>query len=697
MGFGFFEHVYPEDLIKCRFPGVKDASDIAAAKTKLASSVPMMRQDSNTSARSSNTDGTSRTLRPTTYAQDPLPESEAPLDIQAPTSLLNELIQDGVVKYAKNQDAVLTVTTEMRLRSKDNEYRWHLVQGSYIDSVNFGAGDAQWIIACADISDQKDNEAKLQLANKALEMEMSRKMEYLSSMSHEIRTPLNGIIGNLQFLNNSGLDEHQQEWSFGVEQAANGMQTLINDILDVSKAEAKMLKLSLDWFSPRANIEQVLENLISRASEKHLELCYEIADAVPWRVKGDGGRIRQILLNLVGNAIKFTKYGEILVKCDFAPEDVDRTDLPELEGNEILLRWQIIDTGTGFSDEDAKLLFKPYSQIDNSDTRHIGGTGLGLILCRTMVELHGGKIYATSAPGEGSTFTFYARFLVKEAGDSAFGSLSSVAASVKSAWSITTVPSRSSSSNQVPIFQTTVTESPMSAPSRLSRDDQDSPALLSDGSSTRSLGSLSSVQFQRSLRSSTSTVDSVAANLTLPSDDGATGSSIDGNDSTPMLQPRTFTKSSAPDAKSSPITPEIPTLDSAASSITAGSNTSAKTSPISTAPDLKIRDSTPSAIFEALAETCVPMAKAPNGLTSPSIASSSTQHFPPPNTSIEISTKPKTTKPGKKIKSHPKMLSILVVCPMPSTRRTTTEHIKKVLPTSVPAQITSEEDSDIAL
>ena len=148
-------------------------------------------------------------------------------------------------------------------------------------------------------------------------------------------------------------------------------------------------------------IEEVIETLMSKASEKRLELCYEMAENVPSSVNGDPGRIKQILLNLVSNAIKFTRHGEVWVKCDI-PSPMPSL---ELDPNEVFLQFSVKDTGSGFTNEDAKLLFKPYSQIDSSDNRNIGGTGLGLILCRTMVELHGGKILEAFLAISGRTKT----------------------------------------------------------------------------------------------------------------------------------------------------------------------------------------------------------------------------------------------------------------------------------------------------
>ena len=415
LGFGFLDHVHSDDIIKCQFPAFSNV-DIPSATPRFPALHPLSPIERKISSAD-----LSEVSMSTDDTMKPIPGSGSDgftgsSGVLAPSGLLRNLANKGVIKASKDGQGRLSITTEMRLRSKSGQYRWHLVQGSLIESVNFGQGEAQWIIACADISDQKGIEEKLKEANTTLESETTRKMQFLSTMSHEIRTPLNGIIGNLQFLLNSKLDEYQAEWTYGADAAARGMHDLINDILDVSKAEAKMLTLYYDWFHIRSIIEDVFETLASKANEKRLELCYSVDKHVPSNVKGDGGRIRQVLLNLVSNAIKFTQRGEIFVNCSVKRDLMDDTQsMPD--SSEINLLFSVQDTGSGFSEDDAKILFRPYSQIDNSSTRHNGGTGLGLLLCKQMVELHNGDISAFSTPGKGSTFTFSARFKLPTNGD----------------------------------------------------------------------------------------------------------------------------------------------------------------------------------------------------------------------------------------------------------------------------------------
>lgn len=417
LGFGFLDHVHPDDIIKCQFPAISGTTDVASPKA----AVSRFRSDGHGDGSSSSTDisEASATTDETMKARSPGSTYEGTsgsVHVLAPSGLLRNLAAKGIVKASKDGQGRLSITSEMRLKSQSGHYRWHLVQGSLIESVNFGKGEAQWIIACADISDQKHIEEKLKDANTTLESETTRKMQFLSTMSHEIRTPLNGIIGNLQFLLNSNLDDYQAEWTYGADAAARGMHDLINDILDVSKAEAKMLTLYYDWFHIRSIIEDVFETLASKANEKRLELCYFVDKDVPSNIKGDAGRIRQVLLNLVSNAIKFTQRGEICVDCKIKRISIEEAaDLKD--SDEVNLIFNVQDTGSGFTEDDAKILFRPYSQIDNSSTRNNGGTGLGLLLCKQMVELHHGEISAYSTPGKGSTFTFSARFKLPTGND----------------------------------------------------------------------------------------------------------------------------------------------------------------------------------------------------------------------------------------------------------------------------------------
>jgi hypothetical protein len=231
---------------------------------------------------------------------------------------------------------------------------------------------------------------------------MDEKSRFLSNMSHEIRTPLNGIIGMVNFLIDSSLTAEQLEHVNIIRASTEGLRGLINDILDLSKAEAGMISLVMDWLYVRALIEEVNDLTSTMAIDKGLELNYLVEDDVPAQVKGDRFRIRQILLNIVGNAIKFTQKGEVFIRCSS-----HHSDNGELVKNEMYLKFDVIDTGRGFNDQEAEHLFKRFSQIDGSSTRQHGGTGLGLVISRQLAQLHGGDMSATGIPQKGATFTLF--------------------------------------------------------------------------------------------------------------------------------------------------------------------------------------------------------------------------------------------------------------------------------------------------
>ena len=636
LGFGFLDHVHPEDLVKCRFPGF-EALGSSPRTTELSQSArqPVTQTDSTSAAADSEetgiTDKATKVSSRTSYS----PSADVPI----PNELLRGLAQDGVILCATDGQGNLSITTELRLKSREGEYHWHLVQGCYIESVNFGQGEAQWFIACTDISNQKNTEAKMEQTNAALEVsnaalgkEMQQKMGYLSAMSHEIRTPLNGIIGNLQFLINSGLDDSAAEWAHGAQEAAKGMHELINDILDLSKAEAKMLKLLSHWFNPRSLMEQVIDMLNSKASEKKLELCHECSDDVPKSIRGDSGRIRQVLLNLVGNAVKFTKTGEIVVKCDLLDQIPERVKLSEPTQNEIFVRWTVTDTGSGFTEEDKKLLFKPYSQIKSKNTRDIGGTGLGLTLCKTMVELHGGDITASGQPGIGSVFSFFARFRSRK--DSAPHQYVPVAGPPSPP---TTAPSAADRGSLGMLAN-----SPALVPSLTGTKSQGSPALMSDSSSALSIRS---ADYQHSLRSSVSTMDNdMPLKLTLP-----------GSESSDLQSP--VSPSSV-----TPVPKRASTIPLPARSVTL----SPKSLPATT----KATTAVAKPVLASSTETVTTPTKKASAPVKDALA----------RKSIDL----------ERAKFRPPMLSVLVFCPPEKTRRITCDRIQSVASKSAPCNITSK-------
>ena len=325
-------------------------------------------------------------------------QNEEKADRAAELVIANAMLEEEISEHKKAVIEIKKLNDELEVMISARTYQLEEMNAE-LEEMNAEFEETNATLE-EEISGHQRTELALQETKRAAEAANKAKSQFLANMSHEIRTPMNGIFGFLELLNHSQLSQEQREYIREAKSSSETLLHLINDILDLSKIESGKLTLEIMNFKLRTAVEDATSLFVPTAYEKHLELHTLIKANVPDEVRGDPSRLRQILNNLISNALKFTENGEVSIVV----ETIEETN------GFATIKFEVKDTGIGINEEDAEKLFKPFAQADASTTRKFGGTGLGLAITRELVTIMEGTVGIESVPGQGSTFYFTARF-----------------------------------------------------------------------------------------------------------------------------------------------------------------------------------------------------------------------------------------------------------------------------------------------